>query len=54
MLNYEEAINILRKLKNLAKHVRENDNYIRMDFLSHDIEDEKRDIIETLAKLDLD
>ena len=53
MINYEEAIKVLKELKKKAIHVRENDKYVRMDFPSYSVEDEKRAIIETLARLDL-
>lgn len=54
MLSYKEAIDILRKLKKIAKHIQENDEYILMSPLGHSVEDEKRAIVTILAKLDLD
>lgn len=54
MINYEEAIKVLKKLKKKARHVQEKDEYVRMDFPSNSVEDEKRAIVETLARLDLD
>ena len=54
MITYEEAIKVLKELKESAKYVRENDEYILTDFRRHCVEDEKRYIVATLANLNLE
>lgn len=54
MITYEEAIKVLKALKENAEYVKEGERKIYSDLQKHMVEEEKKTIIDTLVKLELE